>query len=127
MTTYEYIESVLELKREGRQTKIIDESAAYEAASLASACFTYPLYEMLWTNFFDMETLMKHMEYLYDSKNYYGLIYFMFILADAVDYSIPIQLTEMSANDALIPALAAAIIEDWFEYDGSGEVTEIDE
>jgi hypothetical protein len=38
---------------------------------------------------------------------------------------VPAQFTEMSANDTLVPALSAAFIEDWLEYDATHEATKI--
>jgi hypothetical protein len=102
-----------------------DEAAAYEVAQLLSGSFVYPLYEALWVNFFDLDTATQHLESLYDSGNHFGLVYFIYILANAVDLTVPAQFTEMSANNALVPALSAAFIEDWLEYDATHEATEI--
>jgi len=52
-----------------------------------------------------------------------GVVYFIFILANAVEFSMPIQFTEMSANDSLVPILSAAIIDDWLEYGETCELT----
>jgi hypothetical protein len=123
MTTTEYIQSVLQIKKDTPSLQSIDEAPAYEAAQLISGSFTYPLYEELWANFFDMDAVTEHLENLYDSGNYFGMIYFTFMLANAVEFIIPIEFTEMSAKDAFVPVLAAAIIEDWLEYDGSFEAT----
>ncbi|GHV18979.1 hypothetical protein FACS18949_04200 [Clostridia bacterium] len=124
MTANEYAQFVLEVKKETSSTQEIDEVTAYEAAQLISGSFTYPLYEALWINHFDIDTATQHLENLYDSGNHFGLIYFIFILAEAVDFTVPSQFTEMSATDALVPVLAAAIIEDWLEYDSTSEPTE---
>jgi len=124
MTTTEYAQIILQAKQEASTTKPVDEAAALEAAQLISGEFTYLLYEALWTNFFEMDAITRHLERLYDSANYFGLIYFIVILADAVDYSIPPQFTEISANDAFVPFLSAAIIEDWLDYDANCEATE---
>ena len=125
MTTAEYIEFVLEVKQETTPPQTIEESAAYEVAQLISGSFTYPLYETLWVNFYDMDTITQHLENLYDSENHFGLVYFVFILANASEMTIPKQFSEMSANDALVPFLSAAIIEDWLEYDSTHEATEV--
>ena len=126
MSTNEYVEAILQMKGEAPPTQAVDEAAVYEAAQLLSGSFTYPLYEALLTNFFEMDDVTQHLEHLYDSGNFYGFVYFVFILANAVDFTIPTVFTEMSANEALVPVLAAAIIEDWLEYDISCNVTEID-
>ena len=124
MTTTEYVQSVLQIKKDAPSLQAIDETAAYAAAQLISGSFTYSLYEELWTNFFDMEATTDHLEKLYDSGNHHGLVYFIFMLANAVEFIIPIEFTEMSARDVFVPVLTAAIIEDWLEYDGSFEATE---
>ena len=124
MTSAEYAQTILQEKRGARIIQEKDEASAYDAAQLISGSFTSPLYETLWENFFDMDAITHHLESMYDSGNHFGLVYFIFILANAVDFSIPIQFTEMSANDSLVPILSAAIIEDWLEYDSSCEATE---
>jgi len=126
MTATEYAQSVLQVKTEATFPKAVDETAAYEAAQLISGSFTYLLYEALWMNFFDMDAITQHLESLYDSANHFGLVYFIFILANAIEFAVPVQFTEMSANDMLVPILSAAIIEDWLDYDATSEVTEIE-
>lgn len=126
MTTTEYIHSVLQIKKDAPSTQTIDEAAIYEAAQLISGSFTYSLYGELWKYFFDMEAITEHLENLYDSENHFGLIYFIFMLADAIEFMMPIEYTEMSAKDAFVPILAAAIIEDWLEYDTDFEAIEYD-
>jgi len=46
------------------------------------------------------------------------------MLAEGVEFIMPIEFTEMSAMDAYVPVLAAAIIEDWLDFDGNFEATE---
>ena len=101
-----------------------DEAAAYEAAQLVSGSFTYLLYEALWLNDFDLESITEHLESLYDIENHLGLIYFVFILANAAAFPVPAKFTEMSASNALAPILSAAIIEDWLDYAAASEATE---
>ena len=124
MTTYEYAQFILQIKKEAYPPKLIDESAAYETAQLFSGSFTCLLYEALWINDFDMDTITQHLESLYDGNNHFGLIYFIFILANAVEFIIPVQFSEISANEALVPVLSAVIIEDWLEYDSEKDITE---
>ena len=124
MTSTEYVQTILQEKKGTRVIQEKDEASAYDAAQLISGSFTSPLYETLWENFFDMDAITHHLESMYDGGNHFGLVYFIFILANAVDFSVPIQFTEMSANDSLVPILSAAIIEDWLEYDSSCEATE---
>jgi hypothetical protein len=126
MTTTEYVQSVLQIKKDAPSPKEIDEASAYSAAQLISGSFTYPLFEELWANFFDMESITDHLESLYDNGDHFGLVYFIFIMAHAVDFIIPIEFTEMGAKDAYVPVLAAAIIDDWLEYADSFEATEYD-
>ena len=124
MTTNEYAMSILQIKKEVLPPQTVDKTAAYEAAQLFSGSFTYLLYEALWVNFFDMETITQHIESLYDSENHFGLVYFIFILANAAEFNVPVLFTEMSANEALVPFLSAAIIEDWLEYNSTCEASE---
>ena len=60
-----------------------------------------------------MATITEHLEAMYDSENHFGLVYFIFILSDAVNFVLPLPFSEMSANDTLVPVLSAAIIEDY--------------
>ena len=112
MTTTEYIHSILQIKNDTPLSQPIDEVAAFEAAQLISGSLTYPLYEELWANFFDMEAVTEHLENLYDSGNYFELVYLIVMLAEAVEFIMPIEFTEMSAMDAYVLVLAVAIIED---------------
>ena len=127
MTTNEYAQFVLQVKKDVILPEKVDEAAAHEIAQLLSGSFTYLLYEALWMNDFDMGTITKHLEQLYDSNNHFGLVYFIFILANAIDFSIPVQFTEISVNDTLVSILSDAIIEDWLEYNATSEITEYDE
>jgi len=127
MTTNEYAQLILEVQKELAALKPVDETAACEAAQLISGSFTYTLYEALWENFFDMEAITQRLENLYDGGDHCGFAYFIFILANAVDFIVPVQFSEMSANDGLVPFLSAAIIEDWLDYDASCEPTEYED
>jgi len=122
MTTNEFAECLLQMKKEGQEPKTKDEAAMYEAAQLVSGSLVFPLYGTLWQYHFDMETITKHLEAMYDSGNHFGLVYFIFILADAAEYTLPRTFSEMSAIDTLVPILSAAIIEDWLDYDANSEV-----
>jgi hypothetical protein len=124
MSTYEFIEYLLQAKKENSGTMIVDEASALERAQLVSGSFVYPLYGTLWQLHFDMDAITEHLEYLYDSGNHFGLIYFIFMLADAADYSLPLLFSETSAINELVPILSAAIIEDWLDYDATSEVVE---
>ena len=109
MTTTEYVQFVLEAKKENFIPQTHDEAAVNEVAQLISGSFTYLLYESLWVNDFDMESITEHLESLYDSENYLGLIYFVFIMANAASFPVPAKFTEMSASNALAPTLSAAM------------------
>jgi hypothetical protein len=126
MTTNEYIHFVLEHKKETAASNAVNEAAARETAQLISGSFIYSLFEALWVEDFDIESITQHIESLYDSGNHFGLVYFVFMLANAADFVVPKQFTEMSATDALVPFLSAAIIEDWLEYQATCEATEIE-
>lgn len=127
MTAYEYVQTLLEVKKERKFPHETDEAAAFDVAQLISGSFIYPLYEALFRNDFDMDEITQHLESLYDSANHFGLVYFIFILANAVNITVPIQFTETCANDTLVPTLSAAIIEDWLEYAAISEVIENNE
>lgn len=126
MTSHEYVEFILQVRKEKSPNKEVDDAAVYEVAQLLSGNFTYLLYEALWMNHFEMDPITQHLESLHDSKNHFGLVYFVFILANAVDFTIPTLFIEMSGQDELVPFLSAAIIEDWLEYDTTHEETEYD-
>ena len=126
MTSNEYVQFILQVKKEDSSRKTVDEAAAYEVAQLISGNFTYLLYEALWMNHFEMDSITQHLENLYDSKNHYGLVYFIFIIANAVDFAMPAKFVEMSGQDELIPFLSATIIEDWLDYDTNHEETKYD-
>jgi hypothetical protein len=125
LTTLEYVQTILQVKKDAPPSQNKNEDAIFEAAGLVSGSFIYPLYQELWKNFFNMDDVTEHLESLYDSEDYFGLVYFVFMLANSVEFTIPVEFTEMSARDTLVPILAAAIIEDWLEYDNSFVATEI--
>ena len=124
MTTTDYAQTILEVRKDAPSSPTFDEATVYAAAQLITGSFILPLYGELWKTFFDMDGITDHLESLYDSDNHHGLVYFVFILANAIELTVPIEFTEMSAKDRLVPILSAAIIEDWLEYDGSFEPTE---
>jgi len=117
MTTNEYAQIILESQNIKPTTEKVDEAAAYEAAQLVSGSFTLTLFETMCESNYDMEATKQRLESLFDSENHFGLVYFIFILANAVDITVPIQFSEMSANDRLVPFLSSAIIDDWMDYD----------
>ena len=116
MTTYEYVEFILQSRNETSQPLEVDEVAVIETAQLVSGNFTYLLYEMLWVNGFDMDAITDHLESLYNSGDHYGLVYFVFMLANATDFIIPVLFSEMSVDELHVSCLSSAIIEDWLEY-----------
>ena len=121
MTVTEYIQNIIEEKQEDTVSNSICEDSAYETAQLLSGTFTYQLYGALWTDFYDLEFINKHLEYLYDNDDHYGLLYFVAMLADAVSFDIPVIYAQMSANKKLVPVLSSAVIEDWLEYHETNE------
>ena len=130
MTTYEYIEYLLQVKNSEKSEDGITppgvawEKAAFEAAQLVSASFTYRFYETLWLRDFPMEAITSHLEAMYDKSDFHGVIYFLVLLADSIDFTFPIRFYEMSMQDKIIPLLSAAVIEDWLEYDNEYEEIE---
>jgi len=127
MNATEYVQLIFEENNDSSTPQILDEAAVCEAAQLLSGSFTYLLFEALWINFFDVRSITRHLEGLYDSKNHFGVIYFVFILADAAAFTIPSMFTRMSANEKIVPVLSAAIIEDWLDYDASSEASEFEQ
>ena len=131
MTNYEYIEYLLHVKGLEKSEENIStaddvfKEAAFEAAQLISGSFTYQFYESLWLNEYPMDTITSHLEILYDKSDFHGFIYFMILLADSADFTLPIKFYEMSVQDRAIPKLSAAVIEDWLEY--NNEYEEIEE
>ena len=125
MTTNEFAECILQV-RKSQPPETKDEAAAYDAAQIVSGSFVYPLYGALWQNGYEMDAVTEHLETMYDSGNHLGFLYFIFILSDAVDFVLPLPFSEMSAIDAHVPILAAAIIDDWLEYDATSSVEVIE-
>jgi hypothetical protein len=126
MTTYEILENLIHLKKEVEKTKTHDEEAISEVTQLISGSLVLPLYGKLWENFTDMDAITEHLEALYDDDNHFGLIYFVLLLAGAVDYTLPKEYFIICANDACIPIISSAIISDWLDYDAINEVEEIE-
>jgi len=117
MTTYEFIDCILNIKKEKNKTKIENETQANEVATLISGQFIIPLFFKLQENDYDMITIKQHLESLYDNENHFGLVYFIFILANAADVIVPHIFNEMCANDVFVPILSGAIIDDWLDLD----------
>ena len=127
MNTTEFVQHIIDEKQEGQISKNICEVSAYETAQLLSGSFTYPLYSAIWKEFYDLDSITAHLSCLYESENHYGLLYFIVLLADIVEYDIPLIFAEMSVNKNLVAILSAAIIEDWLEYHETSEVMEANE
>jgi len=130
MTTYEYIEYLLQVKNLEKSENGIAPSAvtweksALEAAQLVSGSFTYRFYETLWLGGFPMEAITSHLEAMYDKSDFHGFLYFLILLADSIDFTFPPRFYEISMQDKMIPLLSAAVIEDWLEYDNEYEEIE---
>ena len=124
MTAYEYTQIILQVQKELPLPRFDDEAAAHEVAQLLSGSLICPLYDALWVRNFEMDAATQHLESLYDSENHFGLIYFVFLLAETADVIVPFQFAEMSANESLVPILSAALIEDWIAYDAVGAAHE---
>ncbi len=117
MTTHEFAQFVL---GGGAQSPAepLDEAAAKEVAQLVSGSLIYRLYESLITSGYDMDEATQHLEMLYDSGNHFGLLYFVFMLTDAMNEALPAQFAELTANCATAPYLASALMEDWLDFHG---------
>jgi len=103
MTIYEYVEYHLRGKKElEEQPLVVSENEAVEAAQLVSGSFTYPFYETMWLNDYPMGTLTVHLEALYDRGDRHGFIYFIILLADSVDFKLPINFCAIRFNQNMI-------------------------
>jgi len=122
MTTREFIEYLL---TEEQSEGAIDEKVAYEAASLVTGSFVYNLYELLWLNDLSVPAITAHLQKLYDSKENSALLYFVVLLADAIEFALPSEFFKMSVKEQIVPILSAAFIDDWLDVDNEyEEVTE---
>ena len=65
-----------------------------------------------------MDEVTEHLEMLCDTGNHFGLLYFIFMLTDAVNESLPAQFAELTTNHATAPYLASALMEDWLDFHG---------
>jgi len=103
----------------------LDEAAAYEVMSLISGSFVLNLHRALWKEGLPMQAVTNRLESLYDNEEYHAFVYLVVLLAGAADFLLPESLGEAVMNEAAVPVLAAAIIEDWLEMDGLyGDETE---
>jgi len=114
MKANEFIKFILSVRNEIPQT-IIDESAAYSMAQITSAGFIHKLCEQLRANDFDVGTITAHIEDMHDSENHFGVIYFLFLIADCVDFELPLQFAQLATNDLCVPILSSVLIEDLLE------------
>ena len=116
MTISEYIEQFL-MSREESMSGEVDENAAIEVSDLVSGSFVYALFECVIQADMDTDVITEHLEYLYDSANHFGVIYFIMFLADAAGFHLPKEFYVISLKNELVPILSAAIMEDWIEAD----------
>ena len=114
MTASEYIELFLMSRIETVSTEV-DEETAIEVSDLISGSFVYALFENAIQGTVETNAITAHLEELYDSANYFGIIYFIMLLADATGFALPKEFYVMSLRNELIPIQSAAIIEDWIE------------
>ena len=121
MTTHDFSQHILENKKR-LSAKPTDETAIKDMAQLISGSLVYRLYENLIANDYDMDAVTEHFEMLCDTQNHIGLLYFVFILCDAVDEALPKNFESMTANSDFAPYLSAAILEDWFDFHGDYEI-----
>ena len=115
MTTREFPRFIIDFGDKNPK-ETIDEKAVKEIAQLISGSLIYRLYEAACTNDYDLSIITSHLEMLYDSENHYGLIYFIFMLADSTDTELPERFDEFAVTAALVPYLSAALMEDWLDY-----------
>ena len=115
MTTHEFAQFVLDSKAQS-PVEPIDEAATKEVAQLVSGSLIYRLYERLITNDYNVDEVTEHLEMLCDTENCFGLLYFVFMLTDAVNEALPAQFAELTANRATVPYLASALMQDWLDF-----------
>jgi len=115
MTSHEYALSILTYQNHQNE-ELKDEAAAIEVAQLISGTLIYRMYESLQNIGYDMNAVTMHLILLHDNESPDGLLYFVFILCDAANEALPPRFDIMSANPALNPYLADAIIEDWLAF-----------
>ena len=118
MTTSEFIEYLL---TEEQSERTIDEKAAYEAASLVTGSFVYNLYELLWLNDLSVPAITAHLQKMYDGNENRALLYFVVLLANAIEFALPSEFFKMSVKEQIVPILSAAFIDDWLEVDNEYE------
>ena len=114
MNANELLEYLLETKN---PPEPLDEAAAYEASSLVSGSFVYNLHRALWLEGLTMQAVIDRLESLYDNGEHRAFLYFIILLASITELDLPVPLGEIAANEAALPVLCAAIIEDWLEVD----------
>ena len=120
MNTQEFTQFVLSVEAH-TPTEQIDEPAVKEVAQLVSGSLLYRLYEKLVISDYDMDEVTEHLEMLCEVENYFGFIYFVFMLTDATNEELPAQFAELAANRAAVPYLASAIMEDLLDFHGDYE------
>ena len=114
MNTNELLEYLLKTKI---PPEPLDEAAAYEASSLISGSFVGNLHRALWLEGQPMQAATTRLESLHDNGEYHAFLYLVILMASAVELDLPEALGEIAANEAAVPVLAAAIIEDWLVMD----------
>jgi hypothetical protein len=117
MTNHEFVRLILDTGAQS-PAKPTDETAAKDTAQLVSGNLVYRLYEGLITNDYDMDEVTEHLEMLSATGNHFGLLYFVFMLTDAVNETLPARFAELAANRATAPYLASALMEDWLDFHG---------
>jgi hypothetical protein len=88
--------------------EITDEAAAKDMAQLTGGSLVYRLYEGMIAHDYGMDAATEHLEMLFDTGNHYGLLYFVVILCDAAEETLPERFESMIVNPALVPYLSGA-------------------
>ena len=121
MLTNEFVKTILEERKKFSEKNITIPSEttenAYALLSIISGSFIYELCEQLQVEEYNLETLTDHIEAMYSNNDYFGIIYLIFILANAVDMIVPIEFVSVAASDVFISTFTAAIIDDWLDFD----------
>lgn len=96
-----------------------------EVSQLVSGSLIYRLYEKLITHDYDMDEVTEHLEVLCDTENHFGLLYFVFILTDAV-WIVPHmnhKITKtLQQNQTKYPDLAIIELKEVQNYDSNFKI-----
>jgi hypothetical protein len=115
MTTENFARYVAEFG-DNNLAREVDAESAKEVAQLISGSLVYRLYEALERMDFNIAAVTAHLEMLRDSGNPFGLVYFVFMLAESANVALPERFAEAAVTAVLVPYLSAALVADWLDF-----------